>query len=92
MNTGPALLVLHEPTQAVDIGARTDILRQIQRAADSGVSVLLVSSEPEDLLATCDRILVYGREVGLREARVTTPDELIEMIYVTNAATAGSPA
>jgi len=92
LNTGPALLVLHEPTQAVDIGARTDILRQIQRAADSGVSVLLVSSEPEDLVATCDRILVYGREVGLREARVTTTDELIEMIYVTNAATAGSPA
>ncbi len=92
LNTGPALLVLHEPTQAVDIGARTDILRQIQRAADSGVSVLLVSSEPEDLVATCDRILVYGREVGLREAKVTTTDELIEMIYATNAATAGSPA
>jgi ribose transport system ATP-binding protein len=92
INTGPALLVLHEPTQAVDIGARTDILRQLQRVADSGVSVLLVSSEPEDLVATCDRILVYGREVGLREAKVTTTDELIEMIYVTNAATAGSPA
>ncbi|MGD0698368.1 MAG: sugar ABC transporter ATP-binding protein [Trebonia sp.] len=92
INTGPALLVLHEPTQAVDIGARTDILRQLQLVADSGVSVLLVSSEPEDLVATCDRILVYGREVGLREARVTTTDELIEMIYATNAATAGSPA
>jgi ribose transport system ATP-binding protein len=92
MNTGPALLVLHEPTQAVDIGARTDILRQIQRAADSGVSVLLVSSEPEDLVATCDRVLVYGREVGLRDARATTTDELIDMIYATNAATAGSPA
>ena len=66
MNTGPALLVLHEPTQAVDIGARTDILHALQRAADSGVAILLVSSEPEDLVATCDRILVYGREVGLR--------------------------
>jgi ribose transport system ATP-binding protein len=92
INTGPTLLVLHEPTQAVDIGARTDILRRLQRVADSGVAVLLVSSEPEDLVATCDRILVYGREVGLREATVTTTDELIEMIYVTNAATAGSPA
>jgi ribose transport system ATP-binding protein len=92
INTGPTLLVLHEPTQAVDIGARTDILRQLQRVADSGVSVLLVSSEPQDLVATCDRILVYGREVGLREATVTTTDELIEMIYATNAATAGSPA
>src|SRR6201996_586447 len=33
LNAGPALLVLHEPTQAVDIGARTDILHALQRAA-----------------------------------------------------------
>ncbi len=56
------------------------------------MSVLLVSSEPEDLVATCDRILVYGREVGLREAEAATPELLIEEIYATNEATAGSPA
>ena len=90
LNAGPALLVLHEPTQAVDIGARTDILHALQRAADTGVAVLLVSSEPEDLVATCDRILVYGREVGLRPAEAATPEQLIEEIYATNEATAGS--
>jgi ribose transport system ATP-binding protein len=90
MNTGPALLVLHEPTQAVDIGARTDILHALQRAATTGTSILLVSSEPEDLVATCDRILVYGREVGLRQADAATPEQLIEEIYATNEATAGS--
>jgi ribose transport system ATP-binding protein len=90
LNAGPALLVLHEPTQAVDIGARTDILHSLQRAADTGVAVLLVSSEPEDLVATCDRILVYGHQVGLRPARATTPEQLIEEIYATNEATAGS--
>jgi ribose transport system ATP-binding protein len=90
LNAGPALLVLHEPTQAVDIGARTDILHSLQRAADTGVAVLLVSSEPEDLVATCDRILVYGHQVGLRPAQATTPEQLIEEIYATNEATAGS--
>jgi len=90
LNAGPALLVLHEPTQAVDIGARTDILHALQRAADTGVAVLLVSSEPEDLVATCDRILVYGHQVGLRPAQATTPEQLIEEIYATNEATAGS--
>ena len=90
LNAGPALMVLHEPTQAVDIGARTDILHALQRAADTGVAVLLVSSEPEDLMATCDRILVYGHQVGLRPARATTPEQLIEEIYATNEATAGS--
>jgi ribose transport system ATP-binding protein len=91
MNTGPALLVLHEPTQGVDIGARTDILHALQRAASTGTSILLVSSEPEDLIATCDRILVYGREVGLRPAAAATPERLIEEIYATSEATAGSP-
>jgi ribose transport system ATP-binding protein len=90
LNAGPALLVLHEPTQAVDIGARTDILHALQRAADTGVAVLLVSSEPEDLVATCDRILVYGHQVGLRPAAAATPEQLIEEIYATNEATAGS--
>jgi ribose transport system ATP-binding protein len=90
LNAGPALLVLHEPTQAVDIGARTDILHALQRAADTGVAVLLVSSEPEDLVATCDRILVYGHQVGLRPARAGSPEQLIEEIYATNEATAGS--
>ena len=80
LNAGPALLVLHEPTQAVDIGARTDILHALQRAADTGVTVLLVSSEPEDLVATCDRILVYGHRVGLRPARAPTPEQLANLL------------
>ena len=90
LTVGPDLLVLHEPTQAVDIGARTDILHALQRAANTGVAVLLVSSEPEDLIATCDRILVYGHQVGLRPAQAATPEQLIEEIYATNEATAGS--
>jgi ribose transport system ATP-binding protein len=90
LTAGPDLLVLHEPTQAVDIGARTDILHALQRAANTGVAVLLVSSEPEDLVATCDRILVYGHQVGLRPAQAATPEQLIEEIYATNEATAGS--
>ncbi len=91
LNAGPALLVLHEPTQAVDVAARADILRALQRAADSGASVLLVSGEPEDLVAACDRVLVYSPEAGLREASATTPEQLIEEIYATSASTAGSP-
>ncbi len=91
LNIGPVLLVLHEPTQGVDVGARTDLLRALQRAADSGMSALLVSSEPEDLVATCDRILIYSPEAGLSRAGATTPEQLIEEIYATNEATAGSP-
>jgi ribose transport system ATP-binding protein len=90
MALAPAVMILHEPTQAVDVGARQDILRSMQRAADSGVSVLLVSSEPEDLAAACDRVLVYG-EGGLVEATALTPDAIVEQIYA-GTATAGSSA
>jgi ribose transport system ATP-binding protein len=94
MALAPAVMILHEPTQAVDIGARQDILRAVQRAADTGVSVLLVSSEPEDLAAACDRVLVYDG-AGLVGASALTTDAIVGQIYAENAgteATAGSSA
>jgi ribose transport system ATP-binding protein len=90
LGVGPRLLILHEPTQAVDVGARQDILRALQQAARSGVSVLLVSSEPEDLVAVCDRVLVYEPGRGVRRATSATPERLIEEIYGTTEA-AGRP-
>ena len=102
LTTGPTLLVLHEPTQAVDVGARADILHALRRAATGGMAVILVSSEPEDLAATCDRVLIYRAGSGVHEVESNTPDDLIEQIYATdetatdhaatNDATAGSPA
>jgi ribose transport system ATP-binding protein len=58
------LLVLDEPTRGVDVGARAEIYRLIRRLADSGVGVLLVSSEIPEVLGLADRVLV------LREGRV----------------------
>ncbi|GAB2456583.1 sugar ABC transporter ATP-binding protein [Jatrophihabitans fulvus] len=81
LSIGPSVLVLHEPTQAVDVGARQDILAALRRAADGGMAVLLVSSEPEDLAAACDRVLVHREGEGLVETGAATPDDLIEQIY-----------
>jgi len=92
LTTGPTLLVLHEPTQAVDVGARADILHALRRAATGGMAVILVSSEPEDLAATCDRVLIYRAGSGVHEVASNTPDDLIEQIYAIDDATAGSSA
>jgi ribose transport system ATP-binding protein len=92
LTMGPTLLVLHEPTQAVDVGARQDILHALRRAADSGVAVILVSSEAEDLAAACDRVLIYRAPTGLAAATATTPDGLIEQIYAADHASERSPA
>lgn len=54
----PKLLVLDEPTQAVDVGARRALLEAARQAAARGTAILLCSSEIEDLTAVCDRVLV----------------------------------
>lgn len=55
----PRLLLLHEPTQAVDVKARQDLLTAIHRVAAEGTSVLIASTEVADLSLLCDRVLVF---------------------------------
>lgn len=81
LSVGPRLLVLHEPTQAVDVGAHQEILRQIQKVANDGVSVLLVSVETMDIAEVCDRILVYSVDGVLSEASSREPDDIVDLVY-----------
>jgi ribose transport system ATP-binding protein len=55
----PSLLVLREPTQAVDVGARHDIIDAIREAAAGGSGVLIASIDAADLAVLCDRVLVF---------------------------------
>lgn len=54
----PSLLVLDDPTYGVDPGARRGIFRIIEEAAAEGVGILLFSTEPEQLVDACSRVLV----------------------------------
>ena len=56
--TDPGILIMDEPTAGVDIGAKTEILGVIRRLADAGKGVIVISSEPAELLAVSDRILI----------------------------------
>jgi ABC-type sugar transport system ATPase subunit len=72
---GVAVLVLSEPTRGVDVGAKSEIYRLMQDAADQGAAIILISSELPELLGIADRIVVfYGGELrgefrgdGMRE-------------------------
>ncbi len=55
----PNLLVLHEPTQAVDVGARHGIIDAIREAARDGCGVVIASVDAADLAVLCDRVLVF---------------------------------
>jgi ribose transport system ATP-binding protein len=54
----PRVLIIDEPTRGVDIGARSEIHRLIRALATGGVSVIVISSEAEELPELCDRVLV----------------------------------
>jgi len=54
----PKVFLLDEPTRGIDVGARYEVYRLIRQLAARGTGVLLISSEVEELLGMCDRILV----------------------------------
>lgn len=64
--TDPSLLILDEPTRGIDVGARDEIERLIFALCRDGVSVLMISSEIDELLRCSNRLVVLreGRQVG----------------------------
>jgi len=58
MNRRPKLLLLDEPTQGVDVGAKSEIHALIAGLAARGLAIILISSELPEILGMCDRIAV----------------------------------
>jgi putative multiple sugar transport system ATP-binding protein len=63
MFTEPDVLILDEPTRGIDVGAKYEIYEIINRLADSGRGVLMISSELPELLGMCDRIYTLSEGV-----------------------------
>jgi len=57
----PKLLILDEPTRGVDVGAREEIYAMLAKLVAQGKSILVISSEIEELIGLCDRIVVMHR-------------------------------
>ncbi len=57
----PRVLLLNEPTRGVDVGAKAEVMRLVRGLAERGAAVLLLSAEPEAILAHSDRVLVMSR-------------------------------
>ncbi|MDT7706682.1 MAG: ribose transport system ATP-binding protein, partial [Pseudonocardiales bacterium] len=55
----PSLLLLDEPTQGVDVGAKQEIHRYVRAAADAGAGVLLCSGDMQELIDVSDRVVVF---------------------------------
>jgi ribose transport system ATP-binding protein len=87
----PDLLVLHEPTQAVDVGARHDIIDAIREAARGGCAVVVASVNAADLAVLCDRVLVFrdGRVAGSLSGNLDQ-DDIIHATFGMVAGTDGA--
>ncbi len=62
----PRVFLFDEPTRGVDVGARADLYEILHRLAAEGMAVLLVSSDLEEVIGNCDRVVVMrdGETVG----------------------------
>jgi ribose transport system ATP-binding protein len=67
MRTRPKLLVLDEPTQGVDIGTKSQIYRLLSEAAKSGIAVVVCTTDGQEAVELCDRVLVLADGVCRRE-------------------------
>ena len=77
LNASPTIFILDEPTRGIDIGAKVEIYKLLNRLAEEGVAIIIISSELPEILGMSDRILVmsegaivseFTREKATKEA------------------------
>ncbi len=83
MQRNPPVLLLHEPTQGVDVGAKKDVFERLREATVAGAAVVFSSAEYEDLAHLCDRVLVFreGRIAATLSGADLTEDRIVEQCY-----------
>lgn len=77
--TKPAVLILDEPTQGIDVGAKSEIHALMTELAEQGVAILMISSELPEILGMSDRIAVMcgGTIVKILDRREATQQEIL---------------
>ncbi|MER6173229.1 multiple monosaccharide ABC transporter ATP-binding protein [Streptosporangium sp. NPDC001681] len=80
--TDADVLILDEPTRGIDVGAKYEIYSIINRLADQGKAILVISSELPELLGVCDRIYAMsaGRITGEVLRAEATPERLMQLM------------
>ena len=80
---GPNVLVIDEPTRGIDVGAKAEIYRLLRGLTHDGVSILMISSDMEEILQISDRVAVMheGRLTGIVQ-RADCTEQLIMTLAV----------
>jgi rhamnose transport system ATP-binding protein len=77
----PSVIILDEPTQGVDVGAKAEIHKLMGDLATRGLAVVMISSELPEVLGMSDRIAVMhaGRVMGILDRRDATQEVVLEL-------------
>ncbi len=80
LNTKPRVLILDEPTRGIDIGAKVELYKLLNKLVEDGVTVIIISSELPEVMGMSDRILVMceGRIVAELEREQATKELIME--------------
>ena len=84
MAKGIRMLILDEPTRGIDVNAKGEIHQLIRELADQGVSVVVISSEMEEVIALADRIMVVhnGKISGyITEVDQITQEDVLKVAF-----------
>lgn len=76
----PKLFLVDEPTRGIDVGAKVEVLESLTRLAADGATVIVTSSELEEVLAVCDRLLVFSHGHVTHEFDTATSEYTVEQI------------
>ena len=80
LHLNPRIFILDEPTKGIDVGAKNEIYRLIDKIANEGVSILLISSEIEEIIGISDRVIAManGKVAGELEGSEITNSNIIK--------------
>jgi ribose transport system ATP-binding protein len=78
----PKVLILDEPTQGIDVGAKAEVQQLIAELAEGGLGVVMIDSEPEEIIEGSDRVIVLrdGAVAGTLSADDLNEQNLVRMI------------
>ncbi|HEV8388815.1 MAG TPA: ABC transporter, partial [Dongiaceae bacterium] len=84
--TRPKVILLNDPTRGIDVGTKAEIYQLLRKLADAGAAILYYSTDYDELVGCCDRVLVfYDGAVG----RVLSGTEITERALVGSALNLG---
>jgi ABC-type sugar transport system ATPase subunit len=88
----PQVMIMDDPTRGIDVGAKYEIYKLMNDLTEEGISIIMISSELEEILGMCDRIMVMceGHSAGTLDIADATEEKI--MALATGIATGSASA